>query len=84
MLARRWEEAVSGRSTDVPSCRLAKQMRKHAVRWLWFFTEPTTDSTKHRAERALRPSVTSRQVWAGNRAWQGAGAGKQRFSGDAP
>jgi len=50
MLARRLEEAISGRLTDVPNRRLAKHMRKHAKRWLWFSTEATIDATNHRAE----------------------------------
>jgi transposase len=71
-LACRLEETVSGRFRSLPNRRLAKHVRKHAMRWFWFLIDPAIDATNHRAEQALRPAIVNRKVWGGNRTWSGA------------
>ena len=42
--------------------------------WFWFLINPSIQSTKHWAERAIRPAFVNRKVWGGNRTWIGAHA----------
>lgn len=54
--------------------RLAKHLDRHRDQLFTFLEHPGVEGTNWPAEQALRPPITTRKVWGGNRTWVGAGA----------
>src|SRR5260370_1621698 len=54
--------------------RLARHLCAHPEQWLAFLVDPSIPATNYRAEQAIRPAVSNRKVWGGNRTETGAEA----------
>jgi transposase len=54
--------------------RLAKHLDRHRGQLFTFLEHRGVEGTNWPAEQALRPPITTRKVWGGNRTWAGAGA----------
>ncbi len=54
--------------------RLARHLWVHAEQWFAFLVDPSIPATNYRAEQAIRPAVSNRKVWGGNRTETGAEA----------
>lgn len=54
--------------------RFAKHLHNHRDQLFTFLEHPGVEATNWPAEQALRPPITTRKVWGGNRTWVGAHA----------
>lgn len=54
--------------------RFAKHIHRHRDQIFTFLKHPEIEATNWPAEQSLRPPITTRKVWGGNRTWAGAHA----------
>lgn len=58
--------------TDEENRKLVKHLLNERDALFTFLKDPRVPASNHWAEQALRPAVTTRKIWGGNRTWQGA------------
>lgn len=73
-LESRLDRLLGWTRTNEANERLAKHLDRHRDQLFTFLEHPGIEGTNWPAEQALRPPITTRKVWGGNRTWAGAGA----------
>jgi transposase len=71
-LEARTDKLLAGNPTHAPNRKLLAHLATEREHLLTFLTEPGVQATNWRAEQGLRPAVTNRKHWGGNKTWQGA------------
>jgi transposase len=71
-LRARTDKLLAGNPTHAPNRKLLAHLANEREHLFTFLTEPGVQATNWRAEQALRPAVTNRKHWGGNKTWQGA------------
>lgn len=73
-LEARADALLSSRATYEPNVRLLRHLGTERDALLTFLRRPGLPATNHEAERGLRPKVTERKNWGGNKSLAGARA----------
>ena len=73
-LEARADRLIAARVTHEPNARLLAHLATERDALFSFLRAPGTPATNHEAERGLRPKVTERKNWGGNKSMAGARA----------
>jgi transposase len=73
-LESRLDRLLAWTRSDEANERFAKHLDNHRNQIFTFLRHPEVQATNWPAEQALRPPITTRKVWGGNRTWAGAHA----------